>query len=99
MIPDWILSLQSSATWARRYENRRSFQWDEDVVEELRNNEELKATMQLNDEEWEDWLQARKDNLTKAILEASVKANHTGNHTPHKHKIHIKSDRKSSDAF
>ena len=35
MIPDWILSLQSSATWARRYENRRSFQWDKDVVEEL----------------------------------------------------------------
>jgi len=35
MIPDWILSLQSSATWARRYENQASFQWDEDVVEEL----------------------------------------------------------------
>ena len=68
-------------------------------VEELRNDEELKATMQLNDEEWEDWLQARKDNLTKAILEASVTANHTGNHTPHKHTIHIKSDRKSSRAF
>tara|TARA_Y100000385_G_C13074252_1_gene630612 strand:+ start:1302 stop:1499 length:198 start_codon:yes stop_codon:yes gene_type:complete len=36
MIPDWILSLQSSATWARRYENRASFEWDEDVVEELK---------------------------------------------------------------
>ena len=36
MIPDWILSLQSSATWARRYENRRSFEWDEDAVEELK---------------------------------------------------------------
>jgi hypothetical protein len=35
MIPDWILSLQSSATWARRYENRRNFVWDEEVVEEL----------------------------------------------------------------
>jgi hypothetical protein len=35
MIPDWILSLQSSATWARRYENRASFEWDEDVVKEL----------------------------------------------------------------
>jgi hypothetical protein len=36
MIPDWILSLQASATCARRYENRRSFVWDEDVVNELR---------------------------------------------------------------
>lgn len=36
MIPDWILSLQSSATWARRYENRASFEWDEDAVEELK---------------------------------------------------------------
>ena len=35
MIPDWILSLQASATCARRYENRRSFVWDEDVVNEL----------------------------------------------------------------
>ena len=35
MIPDWILSLQASATFARRYENRRSFVWDEDVVNEL----------------------------------------------------------------
>jgi len=36
MIPDWILSLQASATWARRYENRRNFMWDEDVENELR---------------------------------------------------------------
>jgi hypothetical protein len=36
MIPDWILSLQASATWARRYENRRNFVWDEDVENELR---------------------------------------------------------------
>lgn len=35
MIPDWILSLQSSATWARRYENRANFEWDQDAVEEL----------------------------------------------------------------
>jgi len=36
MIPDWILSLQASATWARRYENRRNFVWDEEVENELR---------------------------------------------------------------
>ena len=36
MIPDWILSLQASATCARRLEMRRSFVWDEDVVNELR---------------------------------------------------------------
>ena len=36
MIPDWILSLQASATCARRLEMRRKFVWDEDVVNELR---------------------------------------------------------------
>ena len=36
MIPDWILSLQASATFARRLEMRRKFVWDEDVVNELR---------------------------------------------------------------
>ena len=40
MIPDWILSLQASATFARRLEMHRTktlyqFEWDEDVVEEL----------------------------------------------------------------
>ena len=35
MIPDWILSLQASATLARRLEMRRNFVWDEEVVEEL----------------------------------------------------------------
>jgi hypothetical protein len=36
MIPDWILSLQASATLARRLEMRREFVWDEDVENELR---------------------------------------------------------------
>jgi hypothetical protein len=36
MIPDWILSLQASATLARRLEMRRKFVWDEDVENELR---------------------------------------------------------------
>ena len=41
MIPDWILSLQASATFARRLEMHRTktlyqFEWDEDVVNELR---------------------------------------------------------------
>ena len=50
MIPDWILSLQSSATWARRYENRASFEWDQDVVKELQIIEELLETL-LSDQE------------------------------------------------
>ncbi len=41
MIPDWILSLQASATFARRLEMHRTktlyqFEWDEDIVNELR---------------------------------------------------------------
>lgn len=41
MIPDWILSLQASATFARRLEMHRAktlyqFEWDEDIVNELR---------------------------------------------------------------
>lgn len=36
MIPDWILSLQASATLARRLDMRRKFVWDEDVENELR---------------------------------------------------------------
>ena len=41
MIPDWILSLQASATFARRLEMHRTktlyqFDWDEDIVNELR---------------------------------------------------------------
>ena len=41
MIPDWILSLQASATCARRLEMHRTkalyqFEWDEDIVNELR---------------------------------------------------------------
>ena len=41
MIPDWILSLQARATFARRLEMHRTktlyqFEWDEDIVNELR---------------------------------------------------------------
>jgi len=50
MIPDWILSLQSSATWARRYENRASFEWDQDVVKELQIIAERLETL-LSDQE------------------------------------------------
>jgi hypothetical protein len=35
MIPDWILSLQSSATCARRLEMFKSFEWDEDDTNQL----------------------------------------------------------------
>jgi hypothetical protein len=35
MIPDWILSLQASATCARRLNMSKKFHWDEDTVCEL----------------------------------------------------------------
>ena len=35
MIPDWILSLQSSATCARRLDMSKKFKWDEDIANEL----------------------------------------------------------------
>jgi|TARA_R110000823_G_C15550723_1_gene459288 hypothetical protein len=35
MVPDWILSLQSSATCARRLEMFKSFHWDEDDTNQL----------------------------------------------------------------
>jgi hypothetical protein len=35
MIPDWILSLQASATCARRLDMSKKFHWDEDIVNEL----------------------------------------------------------------
>ena len=51
MIPDWILSLQSSATWARRYENRASFEWDQDAVKELQIIAERLETLLAEQEE------------------------------------------------
>jgi len=35
MIPDWVLSLQASASCARRLNMSKDFEWDEELAQEL----------------------------------------------------------------